>query len=253
MSLVVEGVTLHYGGVVALDAVSLRVEGGERLALVGPNGAGKSSLLNVITGLVRPAAGSVRLDGRELVGLGPRRVARAGIARTFQEVGLFSSMTVLENLMAARYTHGRSGAVEGALGTGRARRERREARLAGREILAGLGLEGVADRPVSVLPYGTRKRVEVARALATEPGVLLLDEPGSGADEEDRRELADSIRALSARRPVAVLIIDHDLPFVFGLADRVVVLDFGRVVASGSPDDVRDDRSLLAAYLGPEP
>ncbi|MEF3405460.1 ABC transporter ATP-binding protein [Agromyces sp. CCNWLW203] len=233
----VDQLTVRFGGLIALDEVSFEVGPGEVVALIGPNGAGKTTVFNAVCGLVRPAAGDVRIDGAPAptrpTGLTGRRVAR-----TLQGLGLFDSMTVLENVLVplqARRGIRSSEAVETASG-----------------CLARLGIAGSASRPVAALPYPERKRVALARALVTDPELLLLDEPAGGLGEEDIDALAAVVREVAASG-CSVLLVEHHVDFVMGVADRIVVLDFGRVIACGTPDEVRADPRVEEAYLGIEP
>jgi branched-chain amino acid transport system ATP-binding protein len=225
----VEHVTRRFGGVVAVDDVTLDVGEGEIVGLIGPNGAGKTTLFNLITRLYKPDEGEIAFDGESLLRTPAYRVVRRGIARTFQNVELFQSMTVLEHVLVGRH----------------ARRGR-----SARELLAYVGLSPLAHRQAAELSYGTRKRVELARALAAGPQLLLLDEPAGGLGAEDIGELTELVRALKGER--AVLLVEHHMDFVMDVCDRVVVLDFGRCIAAGTPDEVQSDQRVLDAYLGVE-
>ena len=245
--LTAEGVVKRFGGLLANNAVGLSVSAGQILALIGPNGAGKSTMFNQLSGLMRPDSGTIRLHGRVVTGLAPRRMARLGLGRTFQHVRLLPGRTVLENIALGAHTRGRAGMLAAMLRLDRAEERRllaEAARQAGR-----LGLGAVLHRPAGDLSLGQQRIVEIARALCLHPAVLLLDEPAAGLRLQEKQELATCLRALRAEG-VAVLLVEHDMDFLMGLADRVVVMEFGRRIAEGRPDEVQADPRVLDAYLG---
>jgi branched-chain amino acid transport system ATP-binding protein len=246
----VEDLSLRFGGVQAIRDVTFDVRPGELLGMIGPNGAGKTSILNCLNGVYRPQRGSIRLRGKELVGLRPPATVEAGIARTFQNLGLFTNLDVFDNLMLGRHHLMRSGALSGAVWFGRTRREEIAHRRRCAEIIEFLDLIKYRYLPVGMLPYGVQKRVELGRALAMDPKLLLLDEPVAGMNREETEDMARHILEIREGLGFAIVLVEHQLDLVMDLADRVVVLDFGELAAMGSPDEVKDDPNVLAAYLG---
>ncbi|MFC8782542.1 ABC transporter ATP-binding protein [Streptomyces nigra] len=247
--LAVTDVTVRFAGLTALDTVSFTVAPGTVHALIGPNGAGKSTCFNVLSGLCRPASGTVRLGDADLTRLAPHRIAALGVARTFQNI-VTTQGTVADNLMLGRHALSRAGFAASALRLPHARREQRDHLARAREIAELTGLDGHFDSPVALLSYGDRKRVEFARALCLEPSVLLLDEPVAGMNAAERARAVEVVHTVRAELGLSVVLVEHDMGLVMRLADEVTVLDFGRVIAHGTPDEVRGDPEVLRAYLG---
>ncbi|MDF1602136.1 ABC transporter ATP-binding protein [Nocardioides sp. YIM 152315] len=246
----VDGISLSFSGVKALDGVTFSVREGEVFAVIGPNGAGKSSLFNCISGVYRPQAGSVRFGGDELIGLKPHRVARKGIARTFQNVEVFPAMTVQENLLLARDGFMKAGPLSCMVRIGRSAREEREAVVAVQRYAEMLRIDHLLSAPVGSLPHGTQKRIELARALAMEPRLILLDEPVAGMNHDETSEMGEAIRTVNREVGVAILLVEHDMTMVMGISDRVCALDFGQRIALGTPAEVARDALVVNAYLG---
>jgi branched-chain amino acid transport system ATP-binding protein len=246
----VRDLTLRFGAVTAFENVSFDVARGQLFAVIGPNGAGKSSLFNALSRVYEPSAGSVTFDGRDLLRFAPRQLAGIGIARSFQNLGVFPALTVLENVMVGRHHLMRCGAVRGGLGL--ARGEERRHRAAALEALAYVDIRGLAHAPVHTLPYGLQKRVELARCLTMEPRVMLLDEPVAGMNAAERAEITDLVARLHGERELTLLLVEHDMGMVMRVAQRILVLDFGEPIALGSPAAVQSDERVIRAYLGEE-
>jgi branched-chain amino acid transport system ATP-binding protein len=246
--LALEGITQRFGGLVALDNVSLEVEADGITAIIGPNGAGKTTLFNVISGFRVPSEGRVAFNGADITGLRPETVARRGLVRTFQLVQLFETLTALENVKVGRHLHTRGGLVS-ALMPLRARSIEAQVGSIAHDLLGRVGLSAQAETPAGALPYGQKRLLEIARALAAEPRLLLLDEPAAGLNRGETRRLAELIRVIAAQG-VTVLLIEHDMSFVMNVANRVAVLDFGKLIAQGTPAEVQKNKDVIAAYLG---
>ena len=244
---------VRFGGVTALSNVSIDVAGGEILALIGPNGAGKTTLINVINGVCRPSAGHVLLDGKEITHLSPDQVARRGIARTFQNVSLFGGMTVLENILVGRHVHMHAGLLASGIYWGWGEREELRHREAAERIIDFLGITHIRKTPAGTLPYGLRKRVDLGRALAAEPTVLLLDEPMTGMNREEKEDMARFILDINDEWSPAIVLIEHDMGVVMDISHRVAVLDHGEQIAEGRPEEIRVHPRVILAYLGEAP
>jgi branched-chain amino acid transport system ATP-binding protein len=244
------GVSKHFGGVRAVEDVALTVDRGELVSIIGPNGAGKTSFLNMISGFYRPDSGSIVFEGKDITDTRPSHIGAMGIARTFQNIALFSGMTVLDNIMLGRHVRMKSGVLSSFFYWGLAQREEIRHRARAEELIEFLELEDLRKQPISGLAYGLRKRVELARALALDPRLLLLDEPMGGMNQEEKEDMARFILDVNRQWGTTIILIEHDMAVVMDISDRVAVLDRGKKIAEGSPTEIQRDTAVIRAYLG---
>lgn len=248
----VKALTRRFGGLVAVNNVSFTVNKQEIFGLIGPNGAGKTTLFNLITGLIPPSSGQLLYQGAEISKLRPYKIAGLGIARTFQNIRLFGELSTLENVIIARHLHIKSGMFKGVLGLPPATQEEEKSKQKALELLELVGLSDRVEEKAKNLPYGDQRRLEIARALALEPQILLLDEPAAGMNPNEKQQLSEFIRNLRDRFNLTIILIEHHVPLVMGLCDRIAVLDFGQLIALGEPSVVRNNSAVIEAYLGNE-
>ena len=249
----IKDLAIQFGGLKALDGISFAVEKGEVYAIIGPNGAGKTTLFNCINGIYQPSAGSITFKGKNIRGKKPDQVAKAGIARTFQNIELFNNMNTMENIMLGRHLYMKTGLFHGAFLWGKksfAGKEEVAHRRKVEEIIDFLDLQAARDKLVGGLPYGTQKQIELARALALEPELLLLDEPCAGMNSEEKQDMIFWVKDIQDELGITILLIEHDMNMVMDISDRVLVLNFGRPIAEGNPEDVQKHPEVLKAYLG---
>jgi branched-chain amino acid transport system ATP-binding protein len=243
-------VTHAFGGLIAVDDVSISVQRGDIFGLIGPNGAGKTTLFNIMTGLIAPNRGQLFFEGREITRLQPYRIAERGIARTFQNIRLFGELSVLENVMAGRHVRTHSNVISGVFGLPASRTEERDTREQAMRLIDMIGLADRAHVRAGGLPYGDQRRLEIARALALEPRLLLLDEPAAGMNPREKQGLSDFVRQMRDQFHLTVVMIEHHMPLVMGLCDRIAVMNFGQLIAVGVPAEVQHDAAVIKAYLG---
>lgn len=250
--LLAENVSEVFGGLKAVSDFNLRLNCGELVGLIGPNGAGKTTVFNMLTGVYQPTSGNISFEGRSIVGLKPYQVTQRGIARTFQNIRLFSELTVLENVKIAFHYHVKYGLIESVLRIGRYFREEEAIEEESFKLLKIFHLEDKANEVAKNLPYGAQRRLEIARALAAKPKLLLLDEPAAGMNPQETKELMDMIRWIRHEFGLTILLIEHDMSLVMGICERIYVLEYGEVIAQGTPDEIKQNPEVIRAYLGGE-
>jgi branched-chain amino acid transport system ATP-binding protein len=245
-----ENISLRFGGVVALLNISFEVNKGEIVSIIGPNGAGKTSIINTITGFYRPSQGNIYFEGREITGLPPHKVCVLGLARTFQNIELFTGLTVLDNLLAARHIYLKKNLLSSCLYFGPGQQEEIKERKIAEGIIDFLEMKAIRKHPVGILPYGQRKRVELGRALALEPKIILLDEPTAGMNLEEKEDMVRFVLDINEEKETTIILVEHDMDIVMDISDRIIVFDFGTKIAEGVPDEIKKNDRVIKAYLG---